>query len=233
MTQLGLPRETFQANLAAVAVVVERERPDILAVQEADAPSAWSGRFDHVQSLSAAAGYPYVHHGLHFDKNAGGLRLRYGTALLARRVLGSKTSHSFAARPLDTKGFVTAVIEFVKRPLVVTSVHLDAVSPSTRRRQVEALVSALEDAPGAMIVMGDLNCQWCDESDAVRMLASRLGLRAYVPEGPGLATYRANAPLVRIDWILISPQLRFRDYRVWEDQVSDHLGVSAEVCWRD
>ena len=33
----------------------------------------------------------------------------------------------------------------------------------------------------------------------------------------------------RIDWILISPELKFHSYTVLEDRVSDHLAVVSEL----
>ncbi len=83
-----------------------------------------------------------------------------------------------------------------------------------------------------MVLMGDLNSTWTDEEDAVRMIASRLQLKAYLPQSRRLPTFRANGPRARIDWILISPDLEFVEYRVWPDQVSDHLGVSANLRWK-
>jgi endonuclease/exonuclease/phosphatase family metal-dependent hydrolase len=228
-----LPQETFLANLDAVAAVIKRERPDVLAVQEADAPSTWSGSFDHVQRLAAATGYPHIHHGIHFDTDKRGLKLEYGTALLAHCVFDTPASFRFAARPLDTKGFVTAEIEFDGRPLLVASAHLDARSASIRSRQVEKMISCLSSSGKPIVLMGDLNSRWSHEDDAVRLLASRLGLHAYRPDQPGLATFRANGPNKRIDWILISPELEFVDYRVWPDQLSDHLAVTADLRWRD
>ncbi len=106
--QIGLPRRTFEENLIAVAECIEREGPDVVALQEADAASDWSGDFDHVAFLAEAAGYPHDHHGLHAVFERAGLTLRYGTALLARRELTNARSFALDGKPLDTtKGFVT------------------------------------------------------------------------------------------------------------------------------
>ncbi len=227
--QLGWPKETYEANLDAIAKVVNRERPDVLAVQEADAPSVWSGSFDHVERLVAATHYPHVHHGLHFDAGIGGLKAAYGTALLSRRDLGDRTSHRLPAGTWHTKGFVLARIELDGRPLIVTSVHLNSESPGARRKQVDKLVSILREIDAPIVLMGDLNSQWHHEQDAVRLLSLQLDLHAYHPEDPTLLTFRADALKRRIDWILLSPELEFVDYRVWPDRVSDHLGVAAEI----
>jgi endonuclease/exonuclease/phosphatase family metal-dependent hydrolase len=227
--QLGWPRETFEANLDAIAAVVNRENPDLLAVQEADAPSIWSGSFDHVQRLAAATGFPHVYHGLHFNQGFGKLEAAYGTAFLSRRALGAPASHRLPAGSWNTKGFVLATVELDGRPLIITSVHLNSESPGSRRMQVDKLVEILRDRQVPLVLMGDLNSQWDHEQDAVRLIARALGLRAFRPESPALMTYRADAPRKRIDWILLSPELEFVSYRVWPDLVSDHLAVAARI----
>ena len=57
--QALLRRATIQANLNEVARILRQEEPDVVALQEADAPSLWSGRFDHIAYLSEKAGISY------------------------------------------------------------------------------------------------------------------------------------------------------------------------------
>jgi hypothetical protein len=59
--QLFVWESTFKENLNDVAEVLTRHRPHVVALQEADAVSRWSGSFDHVAYL-AAAGYPWRAH---------------------------------------------------------------------------------------------------------------------------------------------------------------------------
>ena len=77
--------------------------------------------------------------------------------------------------------------------------------------------------------MGDLNCTWSSEEGPVRSLAEALELEAWKPE-ENLVTFPSRE--TRIDWILISPELEFRSYRVLDDVLSDHLGVIAEIVVR-
>ena len=50
--QLFQDGDRARENLDAVGVLIDRERPQIVALQEADAPSGWSGAFDHVGYLA-------------------------------------------------------------------------------------------------------------------------------------------------------------------------------------
>jgi hypothetical protein len=65
----------------------------------------------------------------------------------------------------------------------------------------------------------------------VRMLADKLNLRAFQPEARGLGTYKDSTGK-RLDWILITQELEFVDYRVLPDVVADHLAVYAEIIFR-
>lgn len=39
--------------------VITRENPHVVALQEADGPSFWSGKFNHVDYLARTGGYSY------------------------------------------------------------------------------------------------------------------------------------------------------------------------------
>jgi endonuclease/exonuclease/phosphatase family metal-dependent hydrolase len=62
----------------------------------------------------------------------------------------------------------------------------------------------------------------------VRQLANAIGLRAFRPTTQELRTYKGAK---RLDWILISDELKFIDYAVLPNIVSDHLAVVAKIGW--
>jgi endonuclease/exonuclease/phosphatase family metal-dependent hydrolase len=214
-----------------IAALLARETPDVVALQEIDAYSAVSGSFDHLALLADRAGYAHQQHGLHFTGTRFRLPIRYGTALLSRLPLAQAESVEFEAEPLDAKGFVAAEIEFDGRRLLMVSAHLDFKLRSIRRRQVEDMIAFIKARGLPAVIMGDFNSDWA-EGSAVRMLADACLLQAWIPEAGELPTYPADAPASRIDWILVSPELAFRSYAVWEDVVSDHRAVAAELYWR-
>jgi endonuclease/exonuclease/phosphatase family metal-dependent hydrolase len=225
-------RQTIEENLTAIAKVLQRESPDVVALQEADAACDWSGQFDHVAFLADAGGYPHRYLGLHVDLDGRGLSLHYGTALLARRELANPTSHEFHAHPLDSKGYVAAEIEFAGRTVVVVSVHLDSMLPSARREHARELIEQLGKLDTPLIVLGDFNVTWSRANDGLRLIADGLHLRPYQPQARNRDTYPSPDPHWRIDWILISEPLEFRAYQRWPELLSDHLGVTADLVWR-
>jgi len=73
----------IRQNLEEIAAFLDRRGADVVALQEADAPSFWSGSFDHVALLSEQAGYPVFESSNH----ANSWFFSYGTALLSRVTL--------------------------------------------------------------------------------------------------------------------------------------------------
>jgi endonuclease/exonuclease/phosphatase family metal-dependent hydrolase len=222
---------SIRSNLDAVAAVLEREKPALAALQEADGPSNWSGGFDHVEFLAGKAGFKCSTRGEHVK----GMGLSYGTALLSTLPLEDTLSVTFEpSPPTFTKGFVAAAVPWPGRPetaVDVVSVHLDFSRKSVRLRQAEEFIESMSPRGRPLIVLGDFNCEWADEESAVAAIAEGLGLAAYDPVASGLDTYSLLGK--RLDWILISPEFEFTRYRVLPDEVSDHFGVIAEIRMRD
>jgi endonuclease/exonuclease/phosphatase family metal-dependent hydrolase len=223
-----LRRHRLGDNLAEVGDVIAREAPDVVALQEADGPSVWSGHFDHVGALARYADFPHAYRGEH-ARIPWPMKIRYGTALLGRVPLRSPSSQPFDRSWRDTKGFVLATVAvpgFDGLEVDLVSVHLDFMRPKFRREQVAEVVRALEPRTRPLIVMGDLNC--AQDEAAMLGLMEGLGLHASDPD-QGARTYPSRAPRLRIDWILLSEELTFRDHRTLPDLVSDHRGIVSEI----
>ena len=92
LNQLLVSREGHRRNLEDIASLLRVTDVDIAALQEADAPSLWSGNFDHVQQLAELTGFQSVVHGHHADS----WLFSYGAALLSRVTMLDTASHNFA-----------------------------------------------------------------------------------------------------------------------------------------
>jgi endonuclease/exonuclease/phosphatase family metal-dependent hydrolase len=225
---------TLASNLRSIAQTVRGVAPDIVALQEADGPSAWSGNFDHVQTLASLSELPEHYRGTHNALGRGRLALNYGTALLSQLPLGRPTSRRFGANWRDTKGFVVATVSLPGWggvELDVASVHLDFLTPSVRREQIESLVETLAGRGRPLVVMGDLNCCWRFEPRSMQLLTERLGLTAHAPDEHA-PTFPAHRPIRRLDWVLISRELAFAGHHTLPARLSDHLGVVADLRLR-
>lgn len=229
--QMFLSAETIRSNLQEVARVLKKSDAHVIALQEADAPSAWSGRFDHVGLVAEQAGLPCFYHGVH----ASGRYYDFGTALLSAYPFQGSFSYRFKpSKPTTTKGFVIGALDWNPGDqlqeaisIKMVSVHLDFSRRSVRRAQIEEMIAALGKIDGPMVLMGDFNTDWQTEGSSLKYLADKLGLAAFRPHAEGLSTYGDEG--ARLDWILVSPELRFTQYAVVPDVISDHYGVAAEV----
>lgn len=229
--QALVPRGQVHRNLARIAGTLKHVGADVVGLQEADGPSAWSGNIDHVATLAALAELQEHYRGDHNPFTMGRFSLASGTALLARVPLVDAKSHRFESSWRDTKGFVVAMVavpEWGGYEIDVVSVHLDFLVPSVRRRQIRTMIDALADRKRPRVVLGDLNCCWHHEPQSLGLLLRTLDLRAHELErrAPTYPTYR---PRRRLDWILISPELDFFGYHTLPASLSDHLGVIADL----
>lgn len=230
--QALIPRARLQRNLHHISTAVRAIGPDVVALQEADGPSAWSGNFDHVATLADLVELQDFFRGEHNPLGVGRFNLASGTALLSRHPLRDPSSHRFGLSWRDTKGFVVATIavpQWSDQEIDVVSVHLDFLAPHVRRAQIRHLAEVLNHRTRPLVVLGDLNCCWSREPYSMELLTRKLGLHAFQPDSHS-PTYPAFRPRRRLDWILISPELEFHGYGTLPARISDHLLVMADLA---
>jgi endonuclease/exonuclease/phosphatase family metal-dependent hydrolase len=230
LNQVLLSRGEVERNLAEVAALLRDAGADVVALQEADGPSRWSGSFDHVAVVAGQANYPWQSRASHaktwfFD---------YGTALLSRVPFTDSLDHAFRPSPPSmTKGLTLGQVAW--RPdgkgdpiyVDIVSVHLDFSRDSIRKQQVAEMSAILSDRTHPMIVLGDLNSDWSSDDSVVTDLAHRCGMHVYQPMADDLGTYPATGR--RLDWVLISDDLEFLHHEILPQMVSDHHAVVADI----
>ena len=220
---------TIEANLRDIVAVFQRVDPDIVALQEADAPSVWSGNFNHVQFLAEAAPFPYYVHGEHVAST----RLSYGTAVLSKLPVSTTLAITFAPTPpTPAKGFVVATVTWPDesgKVIDIVSVHLDFLRSDVRDAQVAEIIDVLSQSANPVIVMGDFNSDWQVEDSPIRKLVEALDLKVYEPESQAYVTFATLD--TRYDWIMISQELEFKTYEVLTEQISDHAAIVSEIVF--
>jgi len=233
LNQLLQRGATARRNIASAAQVLADLDADVVALQEADAPSAWSGGFDHVLAVAEQAACGCRLHGTH----ARSPLFAYGTALLSRVTYRRVARHDFAPTPPTLrKGFVAAQVAWnpgasLKAPRLVTlvSAHLDFSRQNVREAQLAELQTELKAFSGPLVLMGDFNSQWGDESSLLRNFAREMKLEAWEPESENHATY---GDARRLDWIFVSDELAIVAHRTLDTVVSDHRPIWARIRWR-
>jgi len=223
----------MRQHLELVANTLRKSNADIVALQEADGPSSWSGKIDHVEHLAELSELSHHYRGDHNQVGVGPLHFKWGTALLSDHPFLWTDSRRFGQSWRDTKGYVVATIEVSgwPQPVNVASVHLDFLKPSVRRRQIRKMADDLSGLGRPLILLGDLNCNWFQEPRSLALLMDKLGLRAYQPTAHR-PSYPSSRPWMRLDWILISTELEFGElHGSLADRVSDHLPVVADITF--
>lgn len=231
MNQLLVWGDTFKENLDDIAKVLNQHKPQLVALQDADAESRWSGSFDHVAYIALNSEYPWRTH----VSNAESWSYSYGTALLSELPLVKTIQHTFQPSPptLD-KGFVLAQIEWTTgggsdfRKVDIISVHLDFSRQAVREKQIAEMREILSARMNSTIIMGDFNSEWLSDASVVKELATNSRFLTYKPEDKNYNTYKVK----RLDWILISKDLEFVNYRVLPETLSDHAMVLSEIRFK-
>ena len=93
--QLLLEKEDIEQNIRAIARLLNKINADVVALQEADGASGWSGNFDHIELLAREAGYPWYYRANHAES----WLFSYGTAILSRLPVSETIQHTFSPSP--------------------------------------------------------------------------------------------------------------------------------------
>jgi len=225
--QLFLGTDKIKKNLDTVAKVINREKADVVALQEADGQSFWSGSFNHVEYLLKRANFISSVQGYHVK----GMGLQYGTAILSGLKLTNNNSHNLTRSTLTLpKGFVVSSINWPADPAFsvdIVSVHLDFMSVKTRKQQAKTLVNVLKSRNRPMIMMGDFNTYWDHDDGVMKYITAELELTVYQPGRKDIVTFPDS--MARLDWILITRPLEFVRQEVIIDELSDHRAVIADI----
>lgn len=131
-------------RLTAIAAVISRERPDLLALQELRNFGRGGGRRMHV--LADAVGMTP-----HLARSPLGqpvaVLVRPPLEIVRRASFGWRLHHAAAAVMVRTR----------IGPLTMVSAHLNPFSPPRRRREAIWLAHRFSPAKGAVLIAGDLN----------------------------------------------------------------------------
>ncbi|MFH1980677.1 MAG: endonuclease/exonuclease/phosphatase family protein [Pseudomonadota bacterium] len=225
---------TTRDNLMNIAAFLKKKDVDIVALQEADGPSLWSGSIDHVALMADNAGFSWHARAAHVS----GWMATYGTALLSRRPFVQAAGHTFQPSPPTlNKGFLLGCFDWQPDPeaggvikIDVISVHLDFSRTSVRAEQIAEMAQYLAGRDNPTIILGDFNSDWLAGDSVVKALSNQAGLEVYRPAAADLGTYGDGRH--RLDWILISSELTFIRYAVMPERLSDHLAVVATIGMR-
>ncbi|MDB4662826.1 endonuclease/exonuclease/phosphatase family protein [Verrucomicrobiales bacterium] len=220
-------------DVERIADVINKAKPDLVALQEVDVGVERSGRVHEAQRLSELTGMdvrmgPTQHY-------QGGL---FGNAVLSRLPIKDVEIHPLPyteeTEELQTypRGCVVVTVEAPNgKPLRFVSTHFQHNLPEDRVAQAHAInkLLAADDSGIPTILAGDMNAK--PNEEPIQVLLKRW---TNVINDPPAPTVPVKDPKYRIDYIFHRSSDSFKineTYVIDEKIASDHLPVFAELEW--
>jgi endonuclease/exonuclease/phosphatase family metal-dependent hydrolase len=213
-------------DLARIADVINRERPDLVGLQEVDRGVKRTEGKDEIVELAKLTrmDFSFAHN---LDDQGG----QYGVAILSRHLIAHADHQKFQnRRESERRGMLRAEIEFNGKKINFVTTHLDYQFDDGRLFETEQLLRHLDGIQGLLIIAGDFN----DEpvGDAYKLMLTKFDDAWLQSKAKGVGfTFPADKPVKRIDYIFCRTSDRLKVKKTWvvESLASDHLPVMAEV----
>ncbi len=229
-------RRQIQRNLEAIAELLLKLKPDVVALQEIDQASSWAGNFDHLLFLQEAMGMPHALFGLN-NRHSGLFEYHYGNALLSRHPIGDSENITFGSKRVGEKGFLFAELEVGGACVPILNMHLHYRSRVQRFSQVDRVmdyVARKHNDRGHQWVMPPIVCGDFNNSAANQLDATARLYRYFMTHGdyslhPAKArTFPSVLPQRALDFVFLPPQCREVYCLVVRSRLSDHRPVLVE-----
>lgn len=233
----GLRSEAqLRGQLLKIAHLISRLDADIVALQEIDENSRWSGSFDQLAYLRDHTGLPHMAFGI-TNRRVGRFHLNYGNAVLSRWPIRHFESVAFGRSVIGEKGFLFAEIERLeKRNIPILNVHMHHRSRAQRLKQVLRLMEFLDEQHRRRtrhwlvppIVCGDFNnpAHWPDATATLLGYLEERNNYTLLPKG--VRTFPSPWPASALDYIYLPEECREPTAQVVRSYLSDHRPVLAE-----
>jgi len=213
-------------DLPRIAAAIERQRPDLVGLQEVDRGVERTQRIDEIAELAKLTHMDYA---FAFNlKYQGG---QYGVAILSRYPIRSFDHRLYKnTREAERRGFIRAEVNVAGQTVNFVTTHLDYQYEDGRVFEAEQLLDALKDVKGPLIVVGDFND--IPAGGAYKLMSDQFA-DAWIESGvsdQGLS-YPADKPAKRIDYILSRRTDHIRTKKAWtvSTLASDHVPVVADL----
>ena len=217
-------------DVLRIAQLIQRERVDIVALQEVDKGVERTARRDLAAEIAELTGMGCV-----FSNNFHYQGGEYGNALLTRfPVVRATNAHYAMVREGEQRGLLQTVLKVHDRELVVMNTHIDHRPDDSERflNAAEIAVHARSYGARPLLLCGDFNDLPGSRTHA-RLKETFDDGWQMAGNGEGF-TFSAGQPRKRIDYIWISKGGPLVPLKLWvvASEASDHLPLVAEFGWR-
>lgn len=211
-------------DLQRIADVINRERPDLVGLQEVDRGVKRTEGKDEIAELAAMTRMQYA-----FAPNLDFQGGKYGVAILSRFPIKNTVHRMFEnKRETERRGMLLVEVEVDRKPLTFVTTHLDYQFEDGRLFETEQLMKHLTEVKGPLIVVADLND--VPSGSAYQLMRTKFDDAWVVSRAKGDGfTYPADKPVKRIDHVFSGRGVKAKKAWVVETLASDHVPVVAEV----
>jgi len=217
---------------AQIIKVVRAARPDVLCLQETRAYQKWPDPVPELQRLlpdwhmargsevTTLSRFPIVAQRTH------AMPIKTGRVILETQIAVKKRRFSVFNVHMSTASSGANYAESRLRQMFGLPIYASSTA-DIRRRQTKILMSVTSKVSGSQIVMGDFNNP--PRGLVYRELTGRFH-DAFHAAGWGWGyTFRADLPVLRIDYIFLGPGIRASRSFVPAMSASDHRPLVAEI----
>ena len=213
-------------DLQRIADVINKEKPDLVGLQEVDRGVQRTQRVDEIAELSKLTRMDYA-----FAFNLAYQGGQYGVAILSRFPIHA-TEHRLYKnlREAERRGFIRAEITVHGRKLNFVTTHLDYQHDDGRLFEAQQMLAGLSNVTGPLIIVGDFND--VPAGDTYKLMRTLFNDAWVETRGSDEGfSYPADKPAKRIDYIFTRESDAIRTKRAWVVQTlaSDHIPVVADV----
>lgn len=225
----------LRLNLRRIADLLGRLQADVVALQEVDERSVWSGNFDHLDYIRAHAGFPNAAYGIN-NRRAGLMNLCYGNAILSRFPIIETETVVFGRRRVGEKGFLFAEIDMSGRVVPLVNLHLHFSSRRKRLIQLDQLVGWLRGKQAERgggwavhpVVCGDFNASDTVDDATASLMGHLHDYGDYTLHPRLRPTFPSPMPRRALDFVFVPPGCRAVRSEVVRSVLSDHRPVLVE-----
>lgn len=211
-------------DLQRIADVINKEKPDLVGLQEVDRGVQRTQRIDEIVELSKLTRMDYA-----FAFNLPYQGGQYGVAILSRFPIRA-TDHRLYKnlREAERRGFIRAEVMIDGRLVHFATTHLDYQHDDGRLFEAQQMLAFLSDVKGPLIVVGDFND--IPTGDTSKLMRSLFDDAWLVTRDEGFS-YPADKPTKRIDYIFTRLSDGIKTKRAWvvNTLASDHIPVVADL----
>jgi endonuclease/exonuclease/phosphatase family metal-dependent hydrolase len=210
-----------QLDPEGIALSVEREDPDVVALQEVGRGWVIGGTMDLAEWLSHRLRMPYVY--------APAADRQFGNVVLSRLpILRSEGVFLPRIDGAQRRSYLLVEIDMGQgRSVTVIDAHLEG-EDRDHAAQAERLLAAWGGSPHT-IIAGDMNMQ-PEDPDRARFDESGLvSVQDAAGQGGASTAAEPRFPGDRVDWIFGTADLSFSEFHIGDARASDHLPLAVTV----